>query len=201
VQAHAERQTCGWARKVTLPMLEDLTGIAAARRKLREARFFLDRLRSRVKTFPLDPEEVACLSSAFLSSARSVSFALRLASPDLYDSWLPGWLSGLADSERSLCHSMVACPDCAPPADERLRNVWDIIPVTETRSDRWGHPSYSFHWFHPNGSQAAGNGAPDFYLGGPVAEVCRNCERFVLLLERLVTDYDRMTAQPSSSVT
>jgi hypothetical protein len=184
-------------QKVTLPMLEVPAEIVAARQKLREARFFLDRLRSRVKTFPLDPEEIACLASAFLSAARSVSFALRLARQDLYDAWLPDWLSGLGDGERSLCAPMIACPDCVPPQEDHAWVAWDLIPVTETRSDRWGHPFYSFHWFHPNGTDVAASDVANFYLGGPVAEICRNCERFVLLLDRLVSDYQRAVERPA----
>jgi hypothetical protein len=178
-------------QKAALPMLIAPSEINAARRKLREARFFLDRLRSRVKTFPLDPEEVACLLSAFLSAARSVSYTLRLGRQEHYDAWLPQWLAGISDEERAICQSMVACPDCGPSLDDASSLASDLIPFTDTRADRWGHPAYSFHWFQPNG---ADDTSDSFYVGGPVAEVCRNCERFILILERLVSDYDRAQA-------
>jgi hypothetical protein len=60
--------------------------IDATQRKLREAQFFLRKLHEESRRLARnDPEESAFYLSAFLSAARSVTFALQAEEKEKYD--------------------------------------------------------------------------------------------------------------------
>lgn len=61
--------------------------IAATQKKLREARFFLGFLRRRDRVTPPEREEFEFYLSAFLSAARSVTFALENEEAAKYKEW------------------------------------------------------------------------------------------------------------------
>src|SRR5205814_5692183 len=81
--------------------------IELARKKLREAAFFLGEMQKREGSSRLDQEEEFgyCLS-AFLSAGRSVSFVLRKENPLTYEAQRDSWLRSLEGSTRLMVDSM-----------------------------------------------------------------------------------------------
>ena len=104
--------------------------MSAAARKLEEAQFFLDRLRSALipKAFhihnaghlrlnirvnaglttrlPINEKEAGYYLSAFLSAARSVTFALQAEGKEAYDTVFSGWFGRLTSAQKDLFKQM-----------------------------------------------------------------------------------------------
>ena len=105
--------------------------IPATRKKLREARFFLEKLRDEVKSIPRDPELFEFYLSAFLSAGRSVTFVLQAEEKDKYDTWYRSWVQAL------------------PPED---RQVLALMNEQRVPTGSRAHPAYGFHWHAPFGT-------------------------------------------------
>jgi hypothetical protein len=72
-----------------------------ARKKFREAAFFLGEMRKRDGSSRLDKEEeFGYCVSAFLSAARSISFVLRKENSLTYEAQRDSWLLSMEDSTR-----------------------------------------------------------------------------------------------------
>jgi hypothetical protein len=65
---------------------DDIIEIPQTQKKLREAHFFLARQQERARGIPA-PEEFEFSLSAFLSAARSVTFALHQEKKEQYNAW------------------------------------------------------------------------------------------------------------------
>ena len=84
--------------------------IEKAQRKLREARFFYNLLNSARRDLPEmtprlstdDPEAFRFYFSAFIQSARSVTWAIGKEEPDRWEKWEPKWKANLSEAERKL---------------------------------------------------------------------------------------------------
>ena len=77
--------------------------IEATKKKLREAIFFFDALSEESgQAVRNDPEIFSYYLSAFLSAARSVTFALQWEEKEKYDKWFPEWRDGLAEEDKQL---------------------------------------------------------------------------------------------------
>ena len=80
-----------------------MPSIEATRFKLSEAQFFYAKLvkacNSVVRQYP---EELQYYLSAFLSAARSVTFALQAEEKAAYDAWYPEWETTLSEEDVSL---------------------------------------------------------------------------------------------------
>ena len=77
--------------------------IEATRKKLAEAQFFLRKLTAfREQVISNEPEAFDFYLSAFLSAARSVTFALQTEQKERYDRWFPSWRDALPPDEKEL---------------------------------------------------------------------------------------------------
>jgi hypothetical protein len=76
--------------------------IPATQKKLREAKFFLDLLKQegRVPIWQAAEEPAEFYFNAFVSAARSVTYALQAEEKDRYDAWYPEWLSSRPEADR-----------------------------------------------------------------------------------------------------
>ena len=82
---------------------EPMPQIEATKRKLAEAQFFLFKLNAlQSHVFPNEPEAYEFYLSAFLSAARSVTFALQAEQKVRYDTWFPAWQNELPPHELAL---------------------------------------------------------------------------------------------------
>ena len=78
--------------------------LEATQKKLREARFFLSHLEQeqRVPAAHSNPEAAESFFSAFLSAARSVTFAFQKEDKQGYDAWAPTWFQARSTDEKLL---------------------------------------------------------------------------------------------------
>ena len=83
--------------------------LEATQKKLREALFFLAHIERVAFSGTNEPREAAAFYvSAFLSAARSVTFALESEEPETYPDWSVRWRSTLTDGERKLLAAFTA---------------------------------------------------------------------------------------------
>jgi hypothetical protein len=168
--------------------------IDATQKKLREARFFLRKLQEETRRVTRnDPEESAFYLSAFLSAARSVTFALQVEAKEKYDKWFPGWEAAQSQEDRELLGYMnkqrVAEVHQGGSSDLSAEPDW--IPVTQFRSDRYGHPAYGIHWTAMPGADPPKIGVPVlvFVKDGDERRVMEACRAYEAILGRLVSDF------------
>jgi hypothetical protein len=76
-------------------------------KKLREARFFLEKMRGQERGASVDREPFDFCLSAFLAAAHSVDRHLRQEYWAVYPRWREAWDSRLQDSERRLMELLV----------------------------------------------------------------------------------------------
>jgi len=76
--------------------------IEATQHKLREARFFFQRLDDERRQHSDGPEAFQFYLSAFINCARSIPWALQAEERKKYDLWLEVWESSLDDDDRKL---------------------------------------------------------------------------------------------------
>jgi hypothetical protein len=175
--------------------------IEATQKKLREALFFFEELsKAGRKVIRNDPEVFSHFLSAFLSAARSVTFALQREEKEKYDAWFSRWFDELAEEDRQLFGLFV---------QQRNQNekrgsadvdvVIEFIPLINVRQDRQGHPAYGLHWFGPPGvpPPEVGVSTSYFEFNGSQLEVTLACDRYVRLLERLVADFIHSYERPT----
>ncbi len=166
--------------------------VPATKKKLREARFFLQHLQRRATAPPpADPEDFEFFLSAFLSAARSVTFALQNEENEKYNAWFPAWRDLRDSKDQDLLKFM---------NDQRVSAVhrkgadvsldWEYIPMTEVRNNDRSHPAYGFHYFAPPGTPVPKVGRSVYYfeLGGQTKAV-DTCTRYLALLDDLVNGF------------
>jgi hypothetical protein len=77
--------------------------IEATQKKLRETQFFLRLLfNADQEVVRTEPEAFEFYLNAFLSAARSVTFALQYEERDKYEEWFPDWGNNLSEEDRQL---------------------------------------------------------------------------------------------------
>jgi hypothetical protein len=76
-------------------------------KKLREAEFFLDKMRKQERKAFGDKERFDFYLSAFLNAARTVDYRLRHEQGEKYETWRKAWGSKLAPAENGLIKFMV----------------------------------------------------------------------------------------------
>ena len=167
--------------------------IEATQKKLREAEFFL-RLLSHADQEVLwtEPEAFEFYLNAFLSAARSVTFALQYEEKDKYDAWFPEWFNKLSAEDRQLLGFLKRQRNHSEKRGGAEVDIdWEFIPITEVRSDNRGHPAYGFHWFGPPGTPPPRVGVMhhSFELSGEQQKVTAACTRHAGILEKLVRDF------------
>lgn len=167
--------------------------IPATQKKLRETYFFLGHLREKARAFRLDTEEFEFFLSAFLSAARSVTFALQAEEKEKYDVWFPQWLESRGEEDHELLKFMKDQRNAEQKqAGAEVSVTMEYVPVTEVRMDNRGHPAYyGFFWSGVPGTPPPriGRHVHHFELGGSAVEAVEACERYAALLKGLVQDF------------
>ena len=175
---------------------DDMTTLDHTQKKLREARFFLEHLRT--GTMP-DPETFEFFLSAFLSAALGVRLALMNEGQPKAGPWIKAWQKqkeNCSDEERKLLYELKEQRNKEHHqrgADMSIE--WEPIPFIEylTRT----HDYFRVSWFGPIGTEPSHVKYPTstFRLGSGKVEVVDSCARYFGLLERMVREF--MAAHPS----
>ena len=174
--------------------------IPATQKKLREARFFLGCLRRRDRVAPPEQEEFEFYLSAFLSAARSVTFALENEEKAKYKEWRVTWPTLLTTEEEKFLDAMVEQRNIAQKRGGIPVAVdWEFVPVIQAKRDERGQPMYGLQWFGPVTARMPQVGQPihSITLGAGHVEAVATCERYLSILERLVADFLKTHASDS----
>ncbi len=166
--------------------------IPRTQKKLREARFFLAKLKAEASTTHLDREDFEFYLSAFLAAGRSVTFALQFEQKALYDGWYPGWRATLTPDDAELFDFMKGQRNTTLKQGQATTDdAIEYIPVTELRQPTGRHLAYGFHWFGPPGMPPPSVGVKvyRFVVGDKKEEVLESCQRYMRSLEDLVTSF------------
>ena len=173
--------------------------IEATQKKLREARFFVRLLnRESREAVRNELEAFEFYLNAFLSAARSVTFALQYEEKNKYDAWFQTWFNNRIEEDRQLLNFL---RDQRNYAEKRggadVNVILEYVPITEVRTDDRGHPAYGFHWFGPPGTTPPRVGLPvhSFGLSGDQKKVTSVCEQYVTILSELVRDFTDVHSQ------
>jgi hypothetical protein len=167
--------------------------IEATQKKLHEANFFLRLLNEASKeVIRSEPEAFECYLSAFLSAARSVTFALQCEEKDKYEEWSPIWFGNRSEDDQKLLRFLVKQRNSVQKrglAD--ISMDWEYIPVTEKGVDNRGYRTYEVHWVGPPGMLPPEIGLPvySFDLSGDQQKVTSACNRYMEVLNDLVRDF------------
>ena len=108
--------------------------IERTQKKLRKAQFFLGNLGHESRVPGNEHEAFDHYLSAFLSAARSVTFALQIKDKERYDRIFPKWQNNLANEDRDMLKHM---------NEQRVAEVhnkgakttveWEMVPMIEVR--------------------------------------------------------------------
>ena len=167
--------------------------LEATQKKLREAKFFCRLLgQTSEEVVRNEPEAFEYYLSAFLSAARSVTFALQYEEKDKYYAWFPTWFSSRSEEEQQLLNFLREQRNYAQKrGGAEVNVVSDYIPVTEVRTDNQGHPAYGFHWVEPPGTPSPCVGIPvhSFGVSGNQQKVISVCKKYIDILDELLQDF------------
>lgn len=174
-----------------MPKLAMATEVA--KKKLREAAFFLAEMSKREGSPRLDREEEFgyCLS-AFLSAARSVSFVLRKENPLAFEAIRDEWLRSMDDTTRMMTDFMrdqrnAALKEGTVAADQEVEQVPTLRVIARSSPS---HPPVIWQpWVFAEG---ATTGVARYFLDlngteRPAVEACRD---YVAALELLVARFE-----------
>ncbi len=177
--------------------------IDATQKKLREARFFLQHLVLESQRLTLDePEAFGYFLSAFLSAARSVTFAIQNEEKQKYDDWFPTWFDNLSESDSSLMNFLKTQRNVEQKqGGAEVDLEWQFVPITDLPLNSRGRRKHGLSWFGAPGTPPPRIGLPRHYfnLCGDKPEVLKACERYVTLLIKLVEDFLISYAETKSS--
>lgn len=163
--------------------------IPMTQKKLREARFFLQHLQ-RVGPQPVrnDPEHFDFFMSAFLSAARSVTFALHNEQTRHYGEWFPSWLDRRSEEDRSLLGFMKKQRNVAQKKGEvQLETEFEYVPISRLERNN----GYDFYFAGPPGTPEPLIGVPRQSFFGNSDSAILRCECYIVLLEELVAEFVR----------
>jgi len=173
--------------------------IEATQKKLREAIFFLRLLNQEGReAVHNEPEAFEFYLNAFLSAARSITFALQYEEKDKYDAWFQTWFNNRSKKDRELLNFL---RDQRNYTEKRggtdVNVILEYVSITRIRTDDRGHPAYGFHWFGPPGTPPPRVGLPVhfFELSGDQKKVTSACEQYVTILSELVRDFTEVHFQ------
>ena len=191
---HAEMQanTTDVLRNVMALMLE------ATRRKLDEARFFYGHLikeRQR-KHFP-DPPAFRYYFSAFIQSARSVTWALKNEEPETWKAWEPTWKNTLSAKDKKLLNLTNELRlDEAKRGGANALVEWEevalhgLLALTDVEPWRQ-HPAYGGHVFAPPGVPPPKAFRQAYYFEDEDGkeQVTALCKRYRDFLDKMLNDF------------
>ena len=176
--------------------------LEATRRKLDEARFFYGHLikeRQR-KHFP-DPPAFRYYFSAFIQSARSVTWALKNEEPETWKAWEPKWKATRSNEEQKLLDlTNELRVDEAKRGGANALVEWEEVALHELLSANFDrdrrHPAYGVQLFN----QSAMPGVPSPKTTRPAyyfehedgkEEVTALCDRYLKFLEKVLSDFEQ----------
>jgi len=168
--------------------------IERTKKKLRELQFFLGKLQSESQTpSPNEPEATEFYLSAFLSAARSVTFALQYEEKDKYDNWFPSWREQRSADERELLDFLKAQRNNAQKRGHaEVTPDWQYIPVTKARWQQGADPGYEVRWWGPPGTSPPEVRRRVYRFSGPGgdSDIVATCKRGFDLLSALVQAFE-----------
>jgi hypothetical protein len=166
--------------------------IEATQKKLREAQYFLHRLLNEgQKPLHNESEEFAFCLSAFLSAARSVTFALQYEEKANYDGWFLPWFEKLSAEDQDLFGFL---KDQRNNVQKRggadVISASEFVPITPLWTELlaltpFGFPSFGEEVFPTQVSMPV----LLFQSKHGDKEVMEACKRYMELLETLVKDF------------
>lgn len=171
-----------------------MSQIPKTQKKLRGARFFLARMVEQERSLRLDKEDFDFYLSAFLSTARSVSWVLHAEQGDVYVNWHMQWEQTLTDGDRALLKFM---------NEQRIAEVKqrgaevkpevESVPVTKVEWNDQRHPAYGISWWGPPGTPPpeVGQMVHYFEIDGTRERATETCKRYLELLEKLIRDFEQ----------
>ncbi|MBI1827483.1 MAG: hypothetical protein HY287_05415 [Planctomycetes bacterium] len=125
--------------------------IERAKKKLREARYFLIKLESESRVVMRnEPEAADFLASAFLSAARALVYALEKEGKGVFKAWHKKYIAALAAEDRQLLEDMTDFRNQEHHeggADRRTES--ESVPVSSLSSHELGG---EVHWGGPPGA-------------------------------------------------
>jgi hypothetical protein len=161
--------------------------IEGIEKKLREAEFFLNKMRRHERMAFNDKEPFDFYLSAFLSAARTVDYRLRHEQAAVYPTWRTTWDATLTQAQHSLIKFMV---------DDRNVEVHESgsSRVTKTENRELGPGTHSFasgtmDVIGPPGIAPLAiiqTPAYHFTIEGTERNVTDACEEYLALLQRMV---------------
>jgi hypothetical protein len=158
-------------------------------KKLREARFFSDKMSEQEHGAFGRKEQFEFYLSAFLSAGRSVHFRLRHEQGATYDKWRTAWDATLTQEQRDLIKFMV---------DERNDEVHESggsSPTVETMIAELRVGTYRLpgatHTIAGPADALASVPVPAycFTVNGTERKVTEACEEYLVLLEKMVAKF------------
>ena len=177
--------------------------IESTQKKLCEARFFCAKLEHESRTPPTrEPEVLEFYLSAFLSAARSVTFALQSEEKQKYDAWFPMWLGSRSPEEKEILKLFRAqrnrvlkegVADVAPD--------WALVPVTQLQTSGTPYPAHLLWWGESVPEVGVRILRFDSSLGVTDSDVIPTCTRYITLLDQLVGDFVKAHTSDSGSLT
>jgi hypothetical protein len=160
-------------------------------KKLREARFFLTKMREHERMAFSDKEPFDFYLSAFLSAARTVDYRLRHEKAGIYTSWRTIWDASLAVTEKNLIKFLVDDRN-----DEVHASGSSRVVKTENRELGPGTHSFASGTIEVTGGVV---GSPpsatiktptyNFTIDGAERKATDACDEYLSLLEQMVAKF------------
>src|SRR5712692_1866886 len=161
-----------------------------AKKKLREAEFFLGHLRTAWPTANLADESFDFYLSAFLSAARSVTWVLQAEHKSAYDAWFPRWGDALSGDDKALLQFL-----------KNERN--DVLKTGMTSRDATTEPMHAFEFMATTSPDHVEPWSFDpeamidinhysFNVAGNKRPAIDVCSDGVRVLQRLLDDFARL---------
>jgi hypothetical protein len=158
-------------------------------KKLREARYFLRKMKEREALAFGDHEEFDFLLSAFLNAGRTLDYRVRhIATKQLYDPFRAAWEKTLNTNELQLIKFMIDDRGQEVHATGSTRKQGEVaVPIKGNYSDASGRVIVTNSL---PGTPPAEFMKPtyDFSIDGKQVAVLDACDKYVRLLERFVAD-------------
>jgi len=171
-----------------------LPALSRTRKKLREAEFFLTQLTAEDSRFiSARPEAADFYLSAFFASARAVAFIVRTEKPEDYQPWSENWFARLTEEERDLMNFFVERRSKSEKEGSTDKEgTFTTVSLIEFMQDmhRKGVTAFVTHG-PPDMAQSPFPEPPNSLAYRPPNSVVFECQTYLRLLERLITEFER----------
>ena len=157
-------------------------------KKLREAEFFLSKMREREPLAFGDKEPFDFYLSAFLNAARTVEFRLHHVEGPVYAEWRKHWIAMCTDTEKRLIKFLIKDRNFEIHQTGSHRNT---KPEDITIGNSYSDASGTLEVFTAQGSPPTTVQRPtySFTIGGIERRVTEACGEYCALLKGLVTEF------------